>query len=159
VNVGLETLTALTKRSAQLLRILHEKGKPTSTYSLKVKQDELAKELGVSRQALNVHLRKLRDAGCIRTGRGFIDVTEQGLAVLGLSSVPAFVLAKISPVKRIQVYEKIKELAVQRAFRITGDVDALLIVEREKLDDVLKRLYSIDGILDTRSYVTIETIR
>jgi len=108
---------------------------------------------------LNVHLRKLRDLGCIRTGRGFIDVTEEGLSVLGFSPVPAFVLIKISPVKRIQVYERVRQLAVQRAFRITGDVDALLIVEREKLDDVLKRLYSIDGILDTRSYVTIEAIR
>jgi hypothetical protein len=34
-----------------------------------------------------------------------------------------------------------------------------MIVEREKLDEVLKRLYAIDGIQDTRSYVTIETIK
>ncbi len=152
-------METLTRRSTQVLRMLHEKGKPTSTYSLRVKQDELAKELGVSRQALNVHLRKLRDAGCIRTGRGFIDVTEFGLSVLGVSSALAFVLMKISPVKRISVYDRIRELAVERAFRIAGDVDALLIVEREKLDGVLKKLYSVDGILDTRSYVTIETIR
>jgi DNA-binding Lrp family transcriptional regulator len=139
--------------------MLYDKGRPTNTYSLRVKQDELAKELGVSRQALNVHLRKLRDLNCIRTGRGFIDVTEKGLNTLGMSSTPAFVLVKISPVKRIQVYGKIKELALQRAFRIAGDVDALLIVEREKLDDVLKKLYSVEGIQDTKSYVTIEAIR
>ena len=149
----------LTRRSTQLLRMLYDKGRPTNTYSLRVKQDALAKELGVSRQALNVHLRKLRDLSCIRTGRGFIDVTEKGLNTLGMSSTPAFVLVKISPVKRIQVYGKIKELALQRAFRIAGDVDALLIVEREKLDDVLKKLYSVEGIQDTRSYVTIEAIR
>jgi DNA-binding Lrp family transcriptional regulator len=124
-----------------------------------MKQDALAKELGVSRQALNVHLRKLRDLNYIRTGRGFIDVTEKGLNALGASLSPAFILMKISPVKRIQVYEKIKELNLQRAFRIAGDVDALLIVEREKLDEVLKKLYSIEGIQDTRSYVTIETIK
>jgi DNA-binding Lrp family transcriptional regulator len=139
--------------------MLYDKGRPTNTYSLRVKQDELAKELGVSRQALNVHLRKLRDLNCIRTGRGFIDVTEKGLNTLGMSSTPAFVLVKISPVKRIQVYGKIKELALQRAFRIAGDVDALLIVEREKLDDVLKKLYSVEGIQDTKSYVTIEAIK
>ena len=149
----------LTRRSTQLLRMLYDKGRPTNTYSLRVKQDELAKELGVSRQALNVHLRKLRDLNCIRTGRGFIDVTEKGLNTLGMSSTPAFVLVKISPVKRIQVYGKIKELALQRAFRIAGDVDALLIVEREKLDDVLKKLYSVEGIQDTKSYVTIEAIK
>lgn len=139
--------------------MLYDKGRPTNTYSLRVKQDELAKELGVSRQALNVHLRKLRDLNCIRTGRGFIDVTEKGLNTLGMSSTPAFVLVKISPVKRIQVYGKIKELTLQRAFRIAGDVDALLIVEREKLDDILKKLYSVEGIQDTKSYVTIEAIR
>jgi DNA-binding Lrp family transcriptional regulator len=155
----LDTLENLTRHSVQLLRMLYEKGKPTSIYSLHMKQETLAKELGVSRQALNVHLRKLRNAGYIRTGRGFIDVTEKGLSALGLSVSLAFVLMKISPIKRISVYERIKELPVQRAFRIAGDVDGLLIVEREKLDEVLKKSYSIDGIQDTRSYVTIEAIK
>jgi DNA-binding Lrp family transcriptional regulator len=139
--------------------MLYDEGKPTSTYSLHMKQDELAKELGVSRQALNVHLRKLRNMSYIRTGRGFIDVTERGLSGLGVSASPAFILMKISPVKRINVYERIKALPVQRAFRIAGDFDALLIVEREKLDKILKKLYSIDGIQDTRSYVTIEAVK
>lgn len=152
-------LENLARRSVQLLKMLNEKGKPANTYTLFMKQDALAKELGVSRQALNVHLRKLRDMGCIRTGRGFIDLTERGLSLLGHSASPAFVLMKVSPVNRIEVYSKIKELAVQRAFRIAGDVDALLIVEKEKLNEVLKKLYSIDGIQDTRSYVTIEAVK
>jgi DNA-binding Lrp family transcriptional regulator len=155
----LDMLENLTRHSVQLLRMLYEKGKPTSIYSLHMKQETLARELGVSRQALNVHLRKLRNAGYIRTGRGFIDVTEKGLSVLGLSVSLAFILIKISPIKRIAVYDRIKELPVQRAFRIAGDVDGLLIVERERLDEVLKKLYSIDGIQDTRSYVTIEAIK
>jgi DNA-binding Lrp family transcriptional regulator len=139
--------------------MLYEKGKSTNTYTLRVKQDELAKQLGISRQALNVHLRKLRDLNYIRTGRGFIDVTENGLDLLGIASTPAFVFIKVSPLKRTYAYEKVKELTVQRAFRITGDVDAVLIVNREKLDEVLRRLSSIDGIQDTKSYVTIETIK
>jgi DNA-binding Lrp family transcriptional regulator len=149
----------LTRRSLQLLKMLYEKGKSTSTYSLHVKQDDLAKQLGISRQALNVHLRKLRDFNYIRTGRGFIDVTEKGLNTLGVTSSPSFILVKVSPLKRMYAYEKIKELKIQRAFRIAGDVDALLLVDREKLDDVLKKLSSIDGIQDTKSYVTIETIK
>ena len=152
-------MEALTRRSMQLLRMLYEKGKLTNTYTLRVKQEELAKQLGISRQALNVHLRKLRDLNYIRTGRGFIDVTEKGLTVLGIASTPAFVFLKVSPHKRMYAYEKIKELTLQRAFRIAGDVDALLIVNREKLDEVLKKLSSIDGIQDTKSYVTIEAIR
>jgi DNA-binding Lrp family transcriptional regulator len=143
----------------QLLRLLYERGKSTSTYTLHLKQDELAKQLDISRQALNVHLRKLRDLNYIRTGRGFIDVTDNGLAALGISSTPAFIFIKVSPLKRSYAYERIKELVVQRAFRIAGDVDALVIVEREKLDEVLKRLSSIDGIQDTKSYIAIEIIR
>jgi DNA-binding Lrp family transcriptional regulator len=139
--------------------MLYEKGTTTSTYTLNVKQGELAKQLGISRQALNVHLRKLRNLDCIRTGRGFIDVTEKGLNALGMASSPAFILVKVSPLKRMYAYEKVKELKVQRAFRIAGDVDALLMVEREELDEVLKKLSVIDGIQDTKSYVTIESIR
>ena len=149
----------LTKRSVQLLRTLYEKSKATNTYTLSVKQDELSAQLGISRQALNVHLRKLKNRGYIRTGRGFIDVTDKGLRALGVSTIPAFILIKVSPTKRIQVYDKIKEVAVSQAFRIAGDADALIIVERENLDEILKKLYAIDGIRDTKSYVTIETIK
>ncbi len=152
-------LEPLTKRSIQLLKKLYEKGRSTSTYTLFVKQNELSEQLGISRQALNVHLRKLKNRGYIRTGRGFIDVTEKGLNALGVSTTPAFILLKVSPIKRIQVYDKIRELAVSRAFRIAGEVDALIIVERENLDEILKKLYAIDGIEDTRSYVTIEIIK
>ncbi|MEM3665990.1 MAG: Lrp/AsnC family transcriptional regulator [Candidatus Bathyarchaeia archaeon] len=152
-------MEALTRRSVQLLQILYEKGKSTITHTLSIKQEELAKQLGISRQALNVHLRKLRDLSYIRTGRGFIDITEKGLNILGISSIPAFVLLKVIPHKRMYAYEKVKELAVQRAFRIAGDVDALLIVDRGKLDEILKKLSSIEGIQDTKSYVTIEILK
>lgn len=149
----------LTRRSIQLLRMLYEKGKSTNIYTLHLKQEELARQLSISRQALNVHLRKLRDLDYIRTGRGFIDVTEIGLNVLGMSSTPAFIFVKVSPLKRSHVYDQIRELKVQKAFRVAGDVDALVMVEREKLDEVLKKLSAIDGIQDTKSYLTIETIR
>jgi DNA-binding Lrp family transcriptional regulator len=139
--------------------MLYEKGSSTNAYTLRLKQDELARQLDISRQALNVHLRKLRDVNYIRTGRGFIDVTDEGLSALGVSATPAFIFIKVSPLKRSYVYDKIKELSVQRAFRIAGDVDALVITERAKLDEVLKRLSSIDGIQDTKSYIAIETIR
>ena len=108
---------------------------------------------------MNVHLRKLKSEGYIRTGRGFIDVTEKGLNALGVSTTPAFILIKVLPTKRIQVYEKIRELAIARAFRIAGDIDALIMIERENMDETLKKLYTIDGIQDTRSYVTIEIIK
>lgn len=149
----------LTKRSIQLLKTLYDKGQSTNTYTLRVKQDELSKQLGISRQALNVHLRKLKTTGYIRTGRGFIDVTEKGLNALGVSTTPAFIFIRVTPTKRIEVYKKIRELAIARAFRIAGDEDALIMVERDNMDDTLKKLYTIDGIEETRSYVTIEVIK
>ncbi|MCS7124131.1 MAG: Lrp/AsnC family transcriptional regulator [Candidatus Bathyarchaeota archaeon] len=148
----------MTKRSVQLLKLLYEKGKLTSLYSVHIKQSDLAKELGISRQALNLHLKKLRNLNYIRTGRGFIDVTEKGLNALGFSSTPAFIFIKVSPTKRSEVYGRIKEIKIQKAFRVTGDIDAILIVERDRLNEVLRKLSEIEGIKDTRSYVTIEPI-
>ncbi|MCK4435824.1 winged helix-turn-helix domain-containing protein, partial [Candidatus Bathyarchaeota archaeon] len=51
----------LTGRPLQLLWRLYEASNPVTIYTLKIKQNELASQLGISRQALNVHLRKLRD--------------------------------------------------------------------------------------------------
>jgi len=149
----------LSGRPLRLLQMLYSKGKPTTSYTLVVKQSELAKQLGISRQALNVHLRKLRDQGHIRTGRGFIDVTEKGLAALGISVNPAFIFVKVSPLRRGPAYKQIMQFPVQRIYRVTGDMDAVIQVERDKLDGALKKLASVDGILDTKSYLTIETLK
>ncbi|MEM1540646.1 MAG: Lrp/AsnC family transcriptional regulator [Candidatus Bathyarchaeia archaeon] len=139
--------------------MLYEKGESTNTRTLRAKQSDLAKELGISRQALNLHLKKLRDLNYIRTGRGFIDLTEKGLSALGVSSTPAFVFIKVYPPKRSEVYEKIKETVVQKAFRVAGDVDAILIVERDKLHEVLRKLSAVEGIKDTKSYIAMESIK
>jgi len=152
-------LEPLTKRSVQLLRKLFEKARFTTNYTLSAKQDELSTQLGISRQAYNVHLRRLKNRGYIRTGRGFIDITEKGLRALGISSTPAFILIRVSPTKRVQVYEKIKQLAVLQVFRIAGEVDSLIVIESENLDEILKQLCDIDGVQETRSYVTIETLK
>lgn len=148
-----------TGRSLRLLRMMYDQGRPITTYTLEVKQSQLAKKLEISRQALNVHLRKLRDHGCIRTGRGFIDVTEKGLNVLGVSTSPAFVFIKVSPLKRGKTYQKMVKFPIQRVFRVTGDMDAIIVVEREKLDETLKGLASVEGIQDTKSYVTIQILK
>jgi len=139
--------------------MLYEQGKPVTTYTVLVKQSELARQLEISRQALNVHLRKLRDQGYIRTGRGFIDVTEKGLNLLGVSTNPVFVFVKVSPLRREEAYQRITHFPVQRVFRVAGDMDAILIVERERLDKALRNLASVEGIQDTKSYITIQTLK
>ena len=149
----------LSRRPFRLLKMLYDKGKPMTTYSLEMKQNELAKRLEISRQALNVHLRKLRDLRYIRTGRGFIDVTESGLKALGVSANPAFIFVKVSPVKRGEAYSRIGEFPIQRFFRVAGDMDAVVVVERDKLEETLRKLAFIDGVQDTRSYITIQVIK
>ena len=149
----------LTKRSVQLLRKLFEKARFTTNYTLSAKQDELSTQLGISRQAYNVHLRRLKNRGYIRTGRGFIEITEKGLSALGISSTPAFILIRVSPGKRVEVYEKLTKIAVLQAFRVAGEVDSLIVIESENLDDILKQLCDMDGVQETRSYVTIETLK
>jgi len=139
--------------------MLYEQGKPVTTYTVLVKQSELAKQLEISRQALNVHLRKLRDRGYIRTGRGFIDVTEKGLNVMGVSANPVFVFIKVSPLRREEAYQRITHFPVQRVFRVAGDMDAILLVERERLDKALRNLASVEGIQDTKSYITIQILK
>jgi len=130
-----------------------------TTFSIQTRQSELAKELGITRQALNVHLRKLRDENYIRTGRGFIDITERGLRVLGLSANPTFVFIKVSPQKRSDAYDAISKLPIHRVFRVAGDMDLVIIVDRDKLDEVLRQISQIEGVEDTRSYMTIEAMK
>jgi len=139
--------------------MLYSKGRPVTTYTIKLKQSELAEQLSISRQALNVHLRKLRDNGYIRTGRGFIDVTERGLNLLGILTNPAFVFIKISPLRREEAYQQLSKFPLERIFRVAGDMDAILVVEQEKLDEALKKLAAVEGIQDTKSYVTIQTLK
>lgn len=146
-------------RPFRLLRMMYAQGSPVTIYTIQIKQSELAKQLEISRQALNVHLRKLRDLGCIRTGRGFIDVTEEGLNALGVAVNPAFIFIKISPLKREEAYQEMSNFPIQRIFRVAGDMDAVLLVEQENLDETLRRLALLEGIKETKSYVTIQTLK
>jgi DNA-binding Lrp family transcriptional regulator len=146
-------------RPFRLLRMMYAQGRPATIYTMRIKQSDLAKQLEISRQALNVHLRKLRDLGCVRTGRGFIDVTEEGLNALGISVNPAFIFLKISPLKREEAYQEMSSFPIQRIFRVAGDMDAMLLVEQDKLNETLRKLALLEGIQETKSYVTIQTLK
>ncbi len=149
----------ITSRSRGILRALLKRSKPATVFTVRIKQEELAKELGITRQALNIHLKKLRERGYIRTGRGFIDIMESGLSFLGRLNQPQFVFTKVSPKKRKNAYQEMTKLPTRSIHRVTGDMDLVIIVDRERLDDVLKAISSIDGIEETRSYVTIEALK
>jgi len=149
----------LSGRPLNILNKLYETSKSVNIFTVKMRQRELAEKLGITRQALNVHLRKLRDKDFIRTGRGFIDVTEKGIEALGLSSKLTFLFVKVLPVKRGEVYSKVCQLPVRSVFRVTGDMDLIVAVDGDKLDSILSKVSRMDGVEDTRSYITLEILK
>ena len=142
-------------KSLQILKLLFQNGRKKTIYSVPIGQVELAKELRITRQALSLHFKKLREFGLIQVGRGFIDVTEEGLEALGYRREPVIVNVKILPQKRSEAVQKISELPASEIFRVTGDVDVVLIVEQDRLDQILEALSHIDGVAETRSLVSI----
>ncbi|MFQ6086863.1 MAG: Lrp/AsnC ligand binding domain-containing protein, partial [Candidatus Bathyarchaeia archaeon] len=86
-------------------------------------------------------------------------VTEKGLNILGISANPAFVFIKVSPLRRGEAYKQLLKFPIERIFRVTGDMDAILVIEQEKIDEALRKLAAVEGIQDTKSYITIETLK
>lgn len=148
----------LTERQLSILRKLFNEGKVMRVRRVKKTQVTLAKELGITRQALNNHLRELRELELLNAGRGFIDLSEKAVCVLGEPSIQAFVFAKIEPKKRRNVYKEIMSLDVLQAFRVTGDVDLIIVVDRQKLDKVLKSLSGIDGVKGTSAHLVLSPL-
>ena len=149
----------LTERQLQVLQYLLKKAVPLKVYTVYADQDELARELGMTRQALSVHLKKLKDFGLIRTGREFVDVTEKALRVLRMSSNEAIILVKVQPRYRSIVYEKVKELPVEKAYRVSGDYDLVLITREVNVNDVLRVLSMMEGVEDTKTFISLEILR
>ncbi|ALM75717.1 Lrp/AsnC family transcriptional regulator [Thermococcus barophilus] len=149
----------LTSKQLELLKILYNEGKPMEIYSVEKSQERLAKELKVTRQALSFHLKTLREMGLIRTGRGFIDLTKKALEVLGNGKDnKAYIFVKIDPTKRKHVYEKIKMIEGIKAYRVTGNIDMVIEVERARFEEVLDKISSIEGVRETISHFVIEPV-
>ncbi|MEM1669256.1 MAG: Lrp/AsnC family transcriptional regulator [Candidatus Methanomethylicaceae archaeon] len=151
--------TNITDRRMQILKMLFNISEENKVFTIKKTQTELAKELNISRQALNIHLRKLKEEGLIRTGRGFIDITNKALKVIGMEGSETFVFLKVVPKKREEVYNKVKELPCTRLYRVTGEIDLIAIVPQIYLNKFLESVASIDGIEKTSSHVVISTLK
>jgi len=149
----------LTEKQLQLLKLLLSKSVPMQVFTVQETQNELARELGVTRQALNVHLRRLREEGLVRTGRGFIDLTEKALEVIGVKAADVFVLIKVEPRLRSQAYMKIRSLPVEKIYRVTGDIDLIVLVNQAKLDEFLREASKIEGVKETITHVVIESLK
>jgi len=150
---------SLTDRQIQILRMLYKISNSTNVFTVKKTQGELARELNLTRQALNIHLRRLREESLIRTGRGFIDLTEKALQTLGVGTSEAFVFLKIQPSQREHVYEKVRKFSSSKLFRVTGEIDLVAMVPQAQLDSFLESVSGIDGVISTSSHVVISIIK
>ncbi len=149
---------SLTSRQLKLLKKLYEEGRPLEVHTVEKTQDELANELGITRQALSNHLKTLKELGYIRTGRGFIDLTEKALELLGEKKGDVFIFVRIEPTKRKQVYENIRRLKIKRIYRVTGDIDLIIEADKSRLDEILEEIASLDGVKETITHVVLEIL-
>jgi DNA-binding Lrp family transcriptional regulator len=152
-------LDRLTKKTVKVLRLLCESGNLTTVLASSITQHDLARKLHVTRQALSVHITRLTDAGLIQVGRGFINVTENGLKATGYHYNPAILIVRVAPQNQLDAYEKIKRIRAFEIFRVAGDADFALVIDQNDLDKVLQALYAIEGVIDTRSLIATETFR
>jgi DNA-binding Lrp family transcriptional regulator len=151
--------TYLTRRSLELLRLLSEGGVRKTVQVYEAKQRDLANKFGVSRQALSLQLRRLKEKKLIQVGRGFVSLTEEGRRTIGHNLTPTIVTVSIAPQKRSEAVEKIKTLPATQIYRVTGQVDIVLILEQQDLNHVLEVISAIDGVVETQCYVSIETMQ
>lgn len=145
----------LTERQLSILRKLFAESKVFRSRRIEKNQSTLAAELGITRQALSAHFREFRRLGLLRTGRGFIDLTEKATRIFGEPQSQAFVLVKIEPRKRRAAYEEIKNLDVQQAFRVTGSVDVIVLADRLKLNKLLEALSRVPGVKETSAHLVL----
>ena len=149
----------ISDKAFTLLKLLNSHGTTEKVRIFSISQEELAHKLSVTRQALNVHLRELKETGLIKTGRRFIVVTEEGIEFLEGKNNFAFVFIQVSPKFRNIVYDKLKKLDAENIYRITGDIDIIAIVKKDKLDDFLKDVNSIIGITNTKTHIILEKLK
>jgi len=152
-------LDRLTKKTMKILRFLCANGGPTTVLNANITQPDLARKLHVTRQALSVHISRLAEAGLIQVGRGFMNVTENGMMASGYHHSPVILIVRVAPQNHRDAYDRIKRIHASEIFRVAGDADFALLLEHRDLDKVLQDLYAIPGILETKSLIATETVR
>lgn len=149
----------LTRKSMHILRLLCEGGDHSTVMTSHISQKELARKLDITRQALSVHIKRLTESGFVQVGRGFVNVTGNGLRAVGYHNNPTILIIRLAPNKQLEAVERIKTIHAVEIFRVAGDADFAIIVEQENLDHTLAALYGIDGILEVKTLIATEVIQ
>ena len=152
-------LERMTRKSMYILRLLCESGNRSTMMTSHISQVELARKLHVTRQALSVHLKRLSDGGLAQIGRGFVNVTEDGLKVAGYHHNPAILIVRFAPQKQLEAVEKMRKTPSAETFRVAGDADFAIFTEQENLDRTLSHLYGIEGIVEVKTLIATEVLK
>ena len=114
----------------------------------------LGKAVGLSAGAAHERVRKLREAGVIRATTVDVDPAALGLGVLAYVMVDSSAWMGDSA----EAFAALPE--IQEAHVIAGNASVLVKVRTattEQLQDVLRRLYAIEGVSGTHATVVLET--
>ena len=146
----------ITERQYQLVRMFEDQGSVQRVCTVTTSQAELSNRLGITRQALHTHLKSLKEEGLIRTGRGFIDLTEKALEFLETKTGEAYIVIRTDPQKRREVFNKISQLKFHKLCRTTGDADIIITVERKNLDEAIEEIQKMEGIQEATTHILLE---
>ncbi|MET9363368.1 Lrp/AsnC family transcriptional regulator [Streptomyces sp. NPDC006632] len=114
----------------------------------------LGKAVGLSAGAAHERVRKLRERGVIRRTTVEVDPSALGQGVLAFVMVDSTAWMGDSAAAFAAIPE------IQEAHVIAGSASVLVKVRTtttEQLQDVLRRLYAIDGVSGTHATVSLET--
>lgn len=115
----------------------------------------LGEAVGLSAGAVHERVRKLRESGVIRRTRAEIDPAAVDREVLAYVMVEASSWMGESG----EAFAAVPE--IQEAHIIAGSASVLVKVRTSttgELQDVLRRLYSIEGVSGTRATIVLETL-
>ncbi|MER6303455.1 Lrp/AsnC family transcriptional regulator [Kitasatospora sp. NPDC001539] len=114
----------------------------------------LGRAVGLSAAAAHEQVRKLRERGVVRRTTVEVDPRSLGLGVLSVVLVDSSAWTGDSAAAFAAIPE------IEEAHVIAGSAPVLVKVRTastEQLQEVLRRLYGIDGVSGTRATVVLET--
>lgn len=146
----------ITERQYELVKMFEKQGAAQRVCTVTTSQADLSQKLGITRQALHTHLKSLKDEGLIRTGRGFIDLTEKALEFLETKTGEAYIVIRTERQKRHEVFNNVSQLKFHKLCRTTGDADIIITVERKNLDNAIEEIQRMEGIRETTTHILLE---
>ncbi len=116
---------------------------------------KLSEQVGLSPPAVHDRVKKLRGSGAIKGVEARIDPAQVGKGLLAFVHLDTSGWAKGPVVKFLSALPEVEEV-----HSVTGDTSMMLKVRvagSTALEGLLHRLYDIDGVQGTRSYVVLST--